>query len=85
MKGVLNGLFQVHELDFIHRDIKFENIMVPQSNNFKSEDVNIVDFGFSARFKANPKMQIDDKIGTILFMSPEQISLKNYGKVLLLM
>lgn len=55
MKGVFNGLFYVHELDVIHRDIKPENIMFKNAVNIKSEDVCIVDFGFSARFKANPK------------------------------
>lgn len=45
------------------------------------ESVVIVDFGLSAKFKATEKYALDDKIGTILFMAPEQISNQSYGKV----
>jgi len=47
----------------------------------KNEGIVIVDFGLSAKFKAAEKFSIDDKIGTLLFMAPEQISNQSYGKV----
>lgn len=67
-------------MDIIHRDLKPENIMI-RNEELSSESVVIVDFGLSARFKATDKFALDDKIGTIMFMAPEQISNQNYGKV----
>lgn len=75
MKGVLNGLASVHEAEYIHRDIKPDNILFVSRDNISSSKVQLVDFGLSARFSTDPKFEIDDKIGTLLFMAPEQISL----------
>jgi len=71
---------QVHGHDIIHRDLKPENIMI-RNEGIASESIVIVDFGLSAKFKATEKFSLDDKIGTILFMAPEQISNQSYGKV----
>lgn len=70
----------MHGLDIIHRDLKPENIMI-RNEELTSEAVVIVDFGLSAKFKVTEKFALDDKIGTILFMAPEQISMQSYGKV----
>ena len=80
VRGILQGLTQVHGLDIIHRDLKPENIMI-RNEELTSDSVVIVDFGLSAKFKATEKFALDDKIGTILFMAPEQISNQSYGKV----
>ena len=69
--GIITGLTQVHELDIIHRDIKPENILLVQNDKLCAEYIKIVDFGLSAKFRAAQKSQLDDKIGTILFMAPE--------------
>ena len=56
MKGIINGLVQVHELDIIHRDLKMENIMFlnnfTKDSSITAESIKIVDFGLSAKFKA---------------------------------
>lgn len=52
-----------------------------RSSEIKPDAVVIVDFGLSAKFKNQNKFSLDDKIGTVLFMAPEQISQLNYGKV----
>jgi serine/threonine protein kinase len=53
----LTGLVSIHEKDFIHWDIKPENIMFRKSSdNIACDDVVLIDFGFSAKFKANPKL-----------------------------
>ncbi len=57
----------------IHRDLKPENIMI-RNEEINSEAIVIVDFGLSAKFKASEKFSLDEKIGTILFMAPEQIA-----------
>jgi len=53
-----------------------------RNEGIASESIVIVDFGLSAKFKATEKFSLDDKIGTILFMAPEQISNQSYGKVI---
>jgi serine/threonine protein kinase len=70
-------------MDVIHRDLKPENIMIRNEDLSAPESVVIVDFGLSAKFKAADKFALDDKIGTILFMAPEQINNQNYGKVII--
>ena len=89
IKSLLKGLSPLHSMNYIHRDIKPENIVLAPltsetdvASPTKKEQVNldqsqlkIVDFGFSARYKVNPSEHIrTEKIGTILFMAPEQIS-----------
>lgn len=51
-----------------------DNIMLSRSDKLDSDSIKLVDFGLSAKFKANPNSAMDDKIGTVLFMAPEQIS-----------
>jgi len=42
----------------------------------------IVDFGFSARYKLRPlELALRENIGTVLFMAPEQLAQKSYGRV----
>lgn len=40
----------------------------------------IVDFGFSARFRPSKYDQMNQNIGTTLYMAPEQISGSAYGR-----
>lgn len=42
-----------------------------KTNDIQYSDIKLVDFGLSAKFKANQHCQIDDRIGTLLFMAPE--------------
>lgn len=44
------------------------------------DDVKIIDFGLSAKQKYGVKDNHEEKIGTVLYMAPEQISSKSYSK-----
>ena len=55
IRGVLSGLQVVHENDYIHRDIKMENIMLDQPDKISSDHIKLVDFGLSATFKISIK------------------------------
>jgi len=82
-KDICNGLFQIHKKNFIHRDLKPENILIDQTN-FPEGAVadpselytaKIADFGLSAEIHANVfhgHDNINEVMGTILFMAPEQ-------------
>lgn len=74
MRRVLEGLHYAHEKGVIHRDLKFNNVMVTEDGIPK-----LVDFGMSkSLFQASESVVSEtldgSVIGTPLFMSPEQAS-----------
>ena len=58
--GVARGLAAIHELGFIHRDVKPSNILVDEDGVAK-----LADFGLARRGEAA------EKVGTPAFMAPE--------------
>jgi eukaryotic-like serine/threonine-protein kinase len=69
MKQVLNGTAHAHSKGFIHRDLKPSNIIFTQDGIAK-----IMDFGISKSIYDNKGITKSGvKIGTLLYMSPEQI------------
>jgi serine/threonine protein kinase len=80
MKGILNGLFNIHEMDYIHRDIKPDNIQMAPNGLPQDLELKIIDFGLSAKQRLGLKLAHEEKIGTVLFMAPEQISSNSYSK-----
>ena len=93
MKDILSGLCKIHERNFIHRDLKPENILLNVINEEERASMGdqfrpryiakIADFGLSAEIKYgifSGKNHIDDRMGTLLYMAPEQAQGKVYGK-----
>lgn len=73
-KQVLQGLdFLHHNRHIIHRDIKPSNLLVNQFG-----EVKISDFGISAPV-LNSMEQRNTFVGTCTYMSPERLSVKQYG------
>lgn len=68
VKNILEGVNYIHDRDYIHRDLKPENILLSGRNSL---DIRIVDFGLSAMHKVLNFEQIDEKIGTLIYMAPE--------------
>ena len=68
MKNILEGVHFIHEREYIHRDLKPENILLSSKHGC---DIKIVDFGLSAIHKVLSFQQLDDKIGTLIYMAPE--------------
>lgn len=71
MKSLLEGVSYIHDRDYLHRDLKPENILLSSSKGY---DVKIVDFGLSASHKVFNTERLDEKIGTLIYMAPEQAS-----------
>ena len=64
----LNGIKAAHNSKIIHRDIKSENIMVNDSGVVK-----VMDFGLARDLDKKDITRVSSTIGTIAYMSPEQI------------
>lgn len=68
LKQILTGIGYAHSKGFIHRDIKPSNIIINSEGNVK-----IMDFGISKSLLDRDTTRTGAKVGTIFYMSPEQI------------
>jgi len=67
-KQILSGIGYAHSKGFIHRDIKPSNIIINKEGIAK-----IMDFGISKSFFEKGVTKTGAKVGTVYYMSPEQI------------
>ncbi len=72
---VLDAVGHMHSKNIIHRDIKPSNIMITSDDTVK-----LIDFGIAKHLRKNQALitQGGSKLGTTIFMSPQQVK----GKVL---
>lgn len=68
LKQLLLGIGYAHSKGFVHRDIKPSNIILNKEGITK-----IMDFGISKSLFDNSMTKTGSKIGTVYYMSPEQI------------
>jgi len=69
---IAEGLQEAHENGVIHRDIKGDNIMITEKGQVK-----IMDFGLAKVFEGTDATRTASVMGTVLFMSPEQVQGEN--------
>lgn len=73
LKGVLEGLAELHSRGIVHRDIKPSNIVL------SSEGPKIIDFGISQTLDATRLTQTGSVEGSPAWLSPEQLELSDFG------
>jgi serine/threonine protein kinase len=56
----------------VHRDLKPENILIGKGEGPIEHRIKIVDFGVSTEYKSTMFQDNLDKIGTLIYMAPEQ-------------
>jgi len=68
VKQVASALQYAHDAKFVHRDIKPENMLLDQDNK-----ILLSDFGIALAAQSSRYQSTQDVIGTVAYMSPEQI------------
>jgi serine/threonine protein kinase len=68
--GLAEGLAAVHAAGLIHRDLKPSNVIMAE------DGPRIIDFGIARATDATALTSSGVLVGTVSFMSPEQVSLK---------
>lgn len=69
---ILSAIGHAHDNGIIHRDLKPQNIMLLRDGTLK-----IMDFGIARLSTANQKTVTDKAIGSVHYISPEQVKGKN--------
>jgi len=71
MTQIATGLYYLHSLNLIHRDLKPHNILLSKNGNIK-----IADFGFVKDYTENS--MLDTLCGSPIYMAPEILQHKKY-------
>jgi len=67
LTGLANALQSMHEKEYVHRDIKPDNVCV--KNKDGKWEVKLIDFGMAKRFRK--ASEGNDKCGSVAYMAPE--------------
>jgi len=68
-KQLLTGLHSIHQLDFVHRDIKPQNLLI----DFKTNTLKIIDFGILLKSIDQNLTKEGNIIGSVQYMAPERV------------
>jgi serine/threonine protein kinase len=66
--SLVEALREIHRHGLVHRDLKPENILLA------SDGPRVIDFGISRDLTRTVMTDADERLGTLLYMSPEQLT-----------
>uniref|UniRef100_A0A673UNF7 non-specific serine/threonine protein kinase n=1 Tax=Suricata suricatta TaxID=37032 RepID=A0A673UNF7_SURSU len=66
------AVHSVHQMGYVHRDVKPENILIDRTGHIK-----LVDFGSAAKMNSNKMVNAKVPIGTPDYMAPEVLTVMN--------
>ncbi|XP_062271555.1 citron Rho-interacting kinase [Scomber scombrus] len=74
LSELVEAIHTVHQLGYVHRDVKPENVLIDRTGHIK-----LADFGSAARLTANKTVTPTVPVGTQDFLSPEVLAAMNGG------
>jgi len=80
---ILSAIEFCHQRDVLHRDVKPENLLM-SSTTFKAGEkptVKLADLGLGVPVEGNKQIKFESIAGTPLYMAPEILQSKAYGKL----
>lgn len=72
VRGVLRGLYHIHDKGIIHRDIKNHNVLFADTTS--DSEIKLVDFGAAIYNPTTDAIYYDEMIGTPWYMAPETMN-----------
>ncbi|XP_072381078.1 serine/threonine-protein kinase 33-like isoform X2 [Diabrotica undecimpunctata] len=83
-KQIIDAVIYLHKHDIVHRDIKMENILFATNPEDPNDEyfIKLSDFGLSViKVGSGIKGMMTDRVGTILYMSPEILLDHTYSEL----
>jgi serine/threonine protein kinase len=74
LQQICDVLQATHDHGIVHRDLKPSNLMIENNDCPGKEFVKVLDFGIAKFLQASDLTPNDMKLGTVLYMSPEQVT-----------
>ncbi|MFL5821062.1 MAG: serine/threonine-protein kinase [Solirubrobacteraceae bacterium] len=78
--AVAGALVQAHERGVIHRDVKPQNVIVPDDPEGPLGVAKLTDFGVARLAGDDPLTRTGDVVGTLAYMAPEQAEGRRVGR-----
>src|SRR3954470_8823376 len=70
--ALCNALEHAHERGVVHRDVKPQNVIIPDAPPSPAAGAKPADFGVAPRAGDEPLTRTGDVVGTLAYMAPEQ-------------
>jgi eukaryotic-like serine/threonine-protein kinase len=77
--GLAGALAHAHERGVVHRDVKPQNVIVPEAAHDPRGAAKLTDFGVAHLTGDEPLTRTGDIVGTLAYMAPEQAAGERVG------